>query len=325
MPAAAVLWSPGVARAHVAAIYALPFPAALFPRSRPGLAACPAEHAASPLQAEAAARRTLLLCDGAPRLGDAACSVWVGEQPSLGHPLGARGCRGAAHLPEQPAVHTCRSAPAGARLLQSGPAARTAAERSAAAAAAPAAVSPAVALTAAAAAAAAAAEAEAAAAAAADRARSDPSAAAAVLRSLAAPREGVACGTGWDAPPAASRSMAAAAGSACRGDWRMPCAASSLTARSAADAGEDEWGAPAPAGDGKRGGPGSAAGSAAAAPSGCLGTGPARGNLPAVPRRPRSSRAAMAAACRARVRTGTLWQCHMTRRSAAHVLHKGIV
>ncbi len=195
MPAAAVLWSPGVARAHVAAIYALPFPAALFPRSRPGLAACPAEHAASPLQAEAAARCTLLLCDGAPRLGDAACSVWVGEQPSLGHPLGARGCRGAAHLPEQPAVHTCRSAPAGARLLQSGPAARTAAERSAAAAAAPAAVSPAVALTAAAAAAAAAAEAEAAAAAAADRARSDPSAA---RRSAAQPGSSKGRSCLWD-------------------------------------------------------------------------------------------------------------------------------
>jgi len=213
MPAAAVLWSPGVARAHVAAIYALPSPAALLPRSRPGLAACPAEHAASPLQAEAAARRTLLLCDGAPRLADAACSVWVGEQPSLGHPLGARGCRGAAHLPEQPAVYTCRPAPAacasapvlpsaeaaasgpdgqapsasmsaGARLLQCRPAVRSAAERSAAGLTA-AAVSPAVALTAAAAAAAAA-----------DRARSDPSAAAAVLRSLAAPGQRGVCGSG---------------------------------------------------------------------------------------------------------------------------------
>ncbi len=222
MPVAAVLWSPSVAQAHVAALYALPSPAALFPRSRPGLAACPAEHAASALQAEAAARRALLLFDSAPRLADAACSVWVGEQPSLGRPLGARGCLGAAPLPEQPAVCTSSSAPAAcgsacvlssaeaaasrpdgeapsasmsasARLLQCGPAAHTSAERSVTAAA-PAAAIPAVALAAAAAAAAAAAEAEAAAAAAAARARSDPSAAAAVLRSLAAPA-GVA--RGW--------------------------------------------------------------------------------------------------------------------------------
>jgi hypothetical protein len=327
MPVAAVLWSPSVAQAHVAALYALPSPAALFPRSRPGLAACPAEHAASALQAEAAARRALLLFDSAPRLADAACSVWVGEQPSLGRPLGARGCLGAAPLPEQPAVCTSSSAPAAcgsacvlssaeaaasrpdgeapsasmsasARLLQCGPAAHTSAERSVTAAA-PAAAIPAVALAAAAAAAAAAAEAEAAATAAAARARSDPSAAAAVLRSLAAPRKRGLRGAGWDAPPVASSTLMAA-------DWRMPCAASSPMARTAAGAGEDGCGAPAPAGDGERGGPGSAAGSAAAAPSGCLRAGPARDNLPAVPRRPRSSRAAMAVACRARVRTATV-------------------